>query len=1132
MRSILFFLVVFSCLMAVLYFFVEKDGRPAPEMLDDFEPLAESAESMANTVDLPFYNTKLGRLEYRLRGELDDRHLQELSKIGDLTDGVLHRGEIEIPIYEDMAENLPGSANKRPKEFRLAFENAEYHLRYDDFGQERQEIHLSGGGTGTSDDGTVIRFEEISIDIREVDRKKVFHIRSDKRISISNDILTIESPSGMEGEFKEDRKLENVRFEPPVIAYVSPTSARLFKVPGAKSNGSEGEEDEKDRGLVAITSVGGLLFERAPEKDSARQRILFRDDVRIFPVEAATPGATPEPTDTWFHCQELEIVIDKTSESTRPSIREARATWPDGRVRAVREGLVAEGASLVWELTEGEQDRSPASRARLTGRPTFTDRGFETICDEAIFQLDTDVVELVGDVQGHFEFDISSTSPAAEKTQVTSANGESGKTADARESVANVTAGKKSANMEFLASRARIHFERDQSPAKSSKSTGIEKADKALASIRRFEAFADTDNGLILSSSDTEEPFVLRARNLIYDSREERVSLEGGKAQLPHFELGKTRGEARRIELRLRDRLLRLVEAVKVDLQVRRYDSGEIANARVVPASNPPAPPTRNVENNDTDGTEKNRMVRLEAREMEVAFDFDAQKILWAEARSRQGEPVVLVPISSGDPKKTSGNNPEEEFYRIEGPALRWDHALQVATIEAPTGDDGAVFPSLQFEKGELRARKILFNRGKWTSTLEGGVEIQTHEGKASSKADKSAQSRSKLPPIQFTCHRAEVEFHEGFRAAQRGPDEFLSSVRAIHAWRSESEPMTIKGRDFTATSNEALWSSGTRELRLFGGGQQEFRRREGEREDLLRADEIVFLRPEGLIKLRRNVSGQIRQPEARSQDVVVPRANANVKSKSTPLEWQFQTNMLDVYVRESKPSGELLLDRLYAAEEVHLKCEQKGLELHGDDLEYHSERQELRIFSTDDRFQTLKRTRGHLGSGSEGQVRVLTDEIHAREIRLHYLRAVSPPGDGRETSVQVRLQFRDSVNAKFHHAASGSGFSLQQPAKNQKLIQVWKFRSDLLTLKIFPRRVGRGELQHGFAEGNVDITSDDFRAMAQQATYDEKQKKLALSGDEKNKVYLKQGDKVTDRYRYVEVRKLGTQNRLHFKRN
>ena len=47
MRSILFFLVVFSCLMAVLYFFVEKDGRPAPEMLDDFEPLAESAESMA-----------------------------------------------------------------------------------------------------------------------------------------------------------------------------------------------------------------------------------------------------------------------------------------------------------------------------------------------------------------------------------------------------------------------------------------------------------------------------------------------------------------------------------------------------------------------------------------------------------------------------------------------------------------------------------------------------------------------------------------------------------------------------------------------------------------------------------------------------------------------------------------------------------------------------------------------------------------------------------------------------------------------------------------------------------------------------------------------------------------------------
>ena len=87
MRSVLFFLVVFSTLLGVLYFFVEKDPFPRPpvEFGDDLE--RAQFESSANTVELPFYNTKKGRREYVLRGELDDALIQDIQDIRDLAVG-------------------------------------------------------------------------------------------------------------------------------------------------------------------------------------------------------------------------------------------------------------------------------------------------------------------------------------------------------------------------------------------------------------------------------------------------------------------------------------------------------------------------------------------------------------------------------------------------------------------------------------------------------------------------------------------------------------------------------------------------------------------------------------------------------------------------------------------------------------------------------------------------------------------------------------------------------------------------------------------------------------------------------------------------------------------------------------
>ena len=395
MRSVLFFLVVFSTLLGVLYFFVEKDPFPRPpvEFGDDLE--RAQFESSANTVELPFYNTKKGRREYVLRGELDDALIQDIQDIRDFGGGVLYNGEIEIPIYEDMAKDLPKSSDARPSVFRLTFRRAEYRLEQDEAGKQRQIIRLLDGGEGLSDDGTVIRFDEMTVRIEEVLRKKVFLISSGKPVSITNDMITIESPSGMEGRFQEDRKLETVLFHPPVNAFVSAESAKFFSLEDSAekdakndTGDSRGEDgDTQAAGLVAVPCQGPLHFARAPDtpegEASERQTILFEKDVRIFQLDKRTPGVQPEPTDTWFHCQRFEIFIDRAAEDdAQPSIREAGATWPGGRVLSAHRTLRANGEKLTWNQ----------SAARLGGRPIFQDEHFRMSCNEAVFKLSEDLV--------------------------------------------------------------------------------------------------------------------------------------------------------------------------------------------------------------------------------------------------------------------------------------------------------------------------------------------------------------------------------------------------------------------------------------------------------------------------------------------------------------------------------------------------------------------------------------------------------------------------------------------------------------------------------------------------------------------------------------------------------------------
>jgi hypothetical protein len=1084
MRSVLFFLLVFSTLLGVLYFFVEKDPvrRPPVGITEDDNP--EDDSEGANTVEIPIHNTKKGRLEYVLRGELDDALIQNVQDIGEFEHGVLHHGEIEIPIYEDMARDLPSSSASGPSIFRLTFNRAEYSIEEDE-GRKRQVVKLLDGGTGTSDDGTVIKFEEMSVRIEKVTGKKVFSLASDRPVSIANDMITIESLTGMEGKFQEDRKLETVLFHPPVSAFVSAKSARFFslKDDGDSRDGDGGKEEDSDEdknaGLVAITCEGELRFDRTADTDTSEERtaqtILLEKDVRIFQLDERVPGEWPLPTDTWFHCQRFEIFFDRATEDAPPSIREAVATWPGGRVLAAHRTLRADGDKLTWNQTE----------ARLVGRPTFADENFKTSCEEATFKLNEDLVVLDGDVRGDF----------ALRRPSSASDGES--SVAAKDFAKKDEPEKNQARMNFEASHAEIYVQDNRDAAKTSKAarangerSAREKADEALSSIRRFVARSDEDDGLVLRSSDGK--FFLRGRRFSYDAKAGKITVEGGVAKRPYFEHGESRGEARVIELFLDQQLLRLVDDVDVQLEVTKDQQG----AQAVPASDPPPP-----------GKKSPGLVRLKADLMDVAIDFDGETVLWAEARGSDGRFVSLSP---------AGSDASVAPYRVVGPVLHWDHSKRLATLASPN-DDPESFPRIEFESGRLRAREIIFERDSWKASLQDGVEISSVVGKNSDGAGGK--------PILFVCDRAEVEFYEKLEPRGDDLDDRLRSVRKLHAWRSEESPMVIEGPDFSARGHEATWTAETRELKLFGEGQQEFRRREGKREEVLRADEITFLRAMNRLELRRNVSGQIRQPESRAE----PTSTDKRAGVSRTLEWKFETDILDVHLRDGGPGKGLTIDRLQAFQRVQLVCEQEGIQLHGDDLVYHADRHLLRIFSSDDRFQTLKRV--HEDTAESGQGSPLTDEIHAREIRLIYYRTEPLPGDDRYTVTEVKVKFTDDVTAAFHNIGGNSSRLPLRSSKRESgpksRAHVWKFRSDSLHLHLMPKIVGRGKFQSAYADGNVDIScaEEDVSAKSQEAFYSEADKRLILRGDAENKVYLKYGDAVYNRDEYVEIRQLGNED-------
>ena len=278
MRSAIFFFVVFALMLAALYLFVETPDRPpvpAPGVAEGTGPTPAVSDDPAgdnqkNIIEFPVMDPEKGRLLWKIKGELPGGEytpggIEEPKQIA------LKNGVLQIPVYDDTAEGLPEGI-RRITEVTLTFADMEYKAAEGsrELARLEETIRLFGGGEGRADDGTRITFEELVIKIHR--RPSELHLSSTKKISITNDLLKMRSPNGMEASIRGGSDIERVTFRPPVVAFVNSNSAQLFSIDAPSS---------KESVEIAITSRGPLELDRT----ATPPRIRFQNDVKIFPVE-------------------------------------------------------------------------------------------------------------------------------------------------------------------------------------------------------------------------------------------------------------------------------------------------------------------------------------------------------------------------------------------------------------------------------------------------------------------------------------------------------------------------------------------------------------------------------------------------------------------------------------------------------------------------------------------------------------------------------------------------------------------------------------------------------------------------------------------------------------------------------
>ncbi|MBI4587052.1 MAG: hypothetical protein HY717_23820 [Planctomycetes bacterium] len=1170
MRSIAFFLVVFTSLMLILYWVVDRSpeeppaAAPAPSTTapaSTGEPARSPSSEKGNLIQHTFYDVEKGRQTFRLSGYLKD-DLFQTTDLQNFDHVVLTDGEIVIPLQDEQAKQIPAVDAKRPSQFSLTFAVAEYQ-RIEKSRVKRQEtIRLTKGGKIVADDGTLIQFEDMDILINQDKTDKIiYEFKTAKPISLQDSLFFLESPSGLEGKAQKDKE---ITIRPPVYSYLDSQAARLFtlKAPGAGSgekigekkaagsgeksafgekSGAQASEKTGLRGKIAVTSQGPLVLALSKEKHT----IEFQKEVLIFPVEAITPGKAPAPEDTWFRAQKLAMVIEDGE--GLPVIREAAATWEGGRVQAFHRGYFLDGDSLRWRNLQAASGPvlppGAQSEAVLTGQPVLKSDKIQLRGERAVFNFAESRAVLDQKVEGTFWLnpevlkrkaskDGNLTGAAVKKAALGPGGDTAAGTAPLAASPKTVEAGPA---REGSSLPQRWHFQADQVEVQLAKDFAAHPKESILAFIAR----CSTDDGLILNSlaDDSKEPgkggpaagpFELRGRTMAYDGGERLAALEGAPEKPPTFSSSRSRGTSRKIFLR--EDFLRLDRDVLLDLDLadlsalekgKLFEGGPGSSQR---AKEPPGSPPRAA-------LGSRLQVASDQLDVHLNPDHGVKTVL---ARSLGEKPIELKPAGG------------EVAYVLKGPALVWDQETQTALMEAAERAEDrqnpAMAPRLLFSEGMLTARKIRFDKKSWTAYLDGGVEIQ---GKAESGKEGEAPAPAPNPasnPLSIRAERAEVEFYpelEALGPPEEGRLEELRRVRRLHAWGSKEDDIEISGRSFSATAHEAAWSSETRELRLFGEGRQVFHGSQESREGTLEAEEIVYKRAENVIEFRRKVSGWVRLedpsrgPRPGGPAPATATAPATAPSAlSDSVLWKFSTHALEAKVQKETEGKGLEIASLSAHENVALIAEDRGLELHGDDLEYDRQEQRIRVFSREGRYQTLTNTQEV--TAAKGEKVLKTDKIDAREINLWYLEAPDFNNLSSAAKSHVVVEFKQDVTAAFWIPKSSASLGAGEKPKEAKEGAprehlLCKLRSDALSMRLVPGRDRRRMVELARAEGNVDFTLGEMRAMASEAVLEEEEERLTMRGDGKQNVRLFDGERTIEKPEFV-ITQIGSKIRLEWK--
>jgi hypothetical protein len=890
--------------------------------------------------------------------------------------------------------------------------------------------------------------------------------------------------------------------------------------------------------------------------------IRFQRDVKLFAVEEGVAvDSLPPPTGSRLECQHLEFELERRADGlvprralatgaghptpghptpghptdpapapghpTDPAPAPGHPTDPASRVmihfhKKGGASYTIDGDRLEWVLRDdGTAGASggQASEAILSPRPTLRGEGIDLAAERAAFRLPENRL-ILETVQGTIRHDATSRKEPRKRKEerpalFPPAGAGAGLEKEGREdrprsSLPSV--------WDVKADEAEFFFTGPDEAG------GTESVGGAPRDLSRLIARSRAPGGVEIRSrpqapgtagtspdavpsadagSTAEPPFVVTGDVLTYADSEKGATLEGSPGKSPRFEQGANWIESRRMHVELENGVAIFEDDVHGrldDLKAARRG----ASAGETPAAGAPAdagPAATDIET-----------LEIESSFLALRFE-EMREIVDLLARGAADRPLRVTAHSTGD-----------RWYRLVGPQLHWDQAAEVAQLDSlraeptarqPSGEGGASPPRLEYEGGDVRAGRIRFERKTWTANLTDGVLVRV------SPSGENPSGALPAPPgaheVEIAAGSAEIEFFPELerRGKQTGSLEGLSSIKSLRARRSSPDPaqgtagalIQIKTPTFTSRTEELIWDSEARRLRFQGNGLQEIDVARDDFQGPITAREIVFDEEKKLLILQGGVQGRLVQArigaplEAEGR---TPRSNvepAALGASPRHLVWQFATSVLEIQLKEGPRGSGFELVSVRARDKVHLRNDEHGLQLLGDDLTYEEATRKVHVFSPDGRPQTLLCDRSTVRrdpssraneAGPEEVHKVVAQEIWA--LLQENPHAVARRGDPREWLI---VSFHKDVIGSFHLPPPDGSREAGELGDTLKMV------AERLTLHVDPSQprdpedpaASRRMIPWAVAAGNVDFSSGNLRATADRAVLEEPLGRLTLFG-------------------------------------